>query len=68
MESSSVSFSCRLCARRTEFEQPPCPDDHGPECPEWYCTECGEAALVGWMVRSPEVVTRTRRVPRQRVA
>jgi len=54
MESSTVrsvstaSVACRSCARRTEFEQPPCPDGHGQDCPEWYCTECGAATLVGW--------------------
>ncbi|WP_242886235.1 hypothetical protein [Actinomadura litoris] len=29
------------------FEQPPCPDGHGEECPERACTECGTAMLVG---------------------
>jgi len=47
---SLASFTCRNCARRTEFEQPPCPDGHGQECPEWYCTECGAATLIGWSV------------------
>ncbi|WP_242906673.1 hypothetical protein [Actinomadura terrae] len=28
------------------FEQPPCPDGHGEECPERACTECGTAVLV----------------------
>lgn len=41
-----ASFSCRNCARTTEFEQPPCPDGHGTDCPEWYCTECGAATFV----------------------
>ncbi|MFB4308960.1 hypothetical protein [Actinomadura sp. GTD37] len=29
------------------FEQPPCPDGHGAECPERACVECGAAVLVG---------------------
>ncbi|MDQ3733745.1 MAG: hypothetical protein M3400_07060, partial [Actinomycetota bacterium] len=43
-----ASLTCRNCARTTEFEQPPCPDGHGSDCPEWYCTECGAATFVGW--------------------
>jgi len=44
---STATFTCRNCARRTEFEQPPCPDGHDGECPEWYCTECGAATILG---------------------
>jgi len=44
---STATFSCRNCARRTEFEQPPCPDGHDSDCPEWYCTECGAATILG---------------------
>ncbi len=44
---SVASFSCRNCARTTEFEQPPCRDGHGADCPEWYCTQCGAATIVG---------------------
>ncbi|MFD0899945.1 hypothetical protein [Actinomadura sediminis] len=29
------------------FEQPPCPDGHGPDCPERACVDCGSAVLVG---------------------
>ncbi|MFD0688777.1 hypothetical protein [Actinomadura fibrosa] len=29
------------------FEQPPCPDGHGEECPERVCVDCGAAVLVG---------------------
>ncbi|WP_165975872.1 hypothetical protein [Actinomadura rubrisoli] len=29
------------------FEQPPCPDGHGEECPERACVDCGSAVLVG---------------------
>ncbi len=44
---STATFTCCNCARRTEFEQPPCPDGHDSECPEWYCTECGAATILG---------------------
>jgi len=44
---STASLVCRNCARTTEFEQPPCPDGHESDCPEWYCTECGAATMVG---------------------
>lgn len=43
---STASLACRNCARTTEFEQPPCLDGHGADCPEWYCTECGAATIV----------------------
>ncbi|TYK45977.1 hypothetical protein [Actinomadura decatromicini] len=35
------------------FEQPPCPDGHGEECPERACVECGSAVLVGSVVTAP---------------
>ncbi len=52
-----TSLACRNCARTTEFEQPPCADGHGADCPEWYCTQCGAATIVGrqskrWLART----------------
>ncbi|MER7544944.1 hypothetical protein [Actinomadura sp.] len=38
---------CSTCGDEREFEQPPCPDGHGAECPERACVECGAAVLVG---------------------
>ncbi|TMQ82196.1 hypothetical protein ETD83_41360 [Actinomadura soli] len=35
------------------FEQPPCPDGHGEECPERACVECGAAVLVGSPLTAP---------------
>ncbi|QFG20704.1 hypothetical protein [Actinomadura sp. WMMB 499] len=29
------------------FEQPPCSDGHGSDCPERACVECGAAVLAG---------------------
>ncbi|GLW64150.1 hypothetical protein Arub01_23940 [Actinomadura rubrobrunea] len=38
---------CSTCGDERLFEQPPCPDGHGADCPERVCTECGAALLVG---------------------
>ncbi|MFI0371258.1 hypothetical protein ACH35V_25625 [Actinomadura sp. 1N219] len=38
------------------FEQPPCPDGHGEECPERACAECGTAVLVGSPLTAPGAV------------
>lgn len=39
---------CTTCAVETMFEQPVCEEDHGSDCPEWSCVECGEALLLGF--------------------
>ncbi|MDL4774808.1 MULTISPECIES: hypothetical protein [Thermomonosporaceae] len=38
---------CSTCGDERLFEQPPCPDGHGPDCPERFCAECGTAVLIG---------------------
>jgi hypothetical protein len=38
---------CSSCGDQRPFEQPPCADGHGGDCPEWACTECGGALLIG---------------------
>ncbi|HET6213586.1 MAG TPA: hypothetical protein VFE14_12050 [Micromonosporaceae bacterium] len=43
----TTNLSCAVCARVTRFEQPPCTEGHANDCPEWTCTRCGEAMLVG---------------------
>lgn len=45
------------------FEQPPCPDGHGEECPERACAECGSAVLVGSPLTAPGAVTAAAAVP-----
>ncbi|MDL4820125.1 hypothetical protein [Actinomadura opuntiae] len=35
------------------FEQPPCPDGHGAECPERVCVDCGAAVLVDPPLTAP---------------
>jgi hypothetical protein len=38
---------CSGCGDERVFEQPPCADGHGADCPERACTECGGALLIG---------------------
>ncbi|MCM3925536.1 hypothetical protein ND748_28190, partial [Frankia sp. AiPs1] len=42
-----IVLTCAECGDERPFEQPPCADGHGSDCPEWACTECGVALLVG---------------------
>ena len=37
---------CDTCAEERSFEQPPCPDGHGADCPEWCCLGCGYAVVL----------------------
>jgi hypothetical protein len=44
---------CPGCGRDRLFEQyhalaGSCPDDPGGDCPEWSCTCCGAALLIGF--------------------
>ncbi|WP_336032234.1 hypothetical protein [Geodermatophilus sp. FMUSA9-8] len=44
------TWPCPTCGEDTVFEQPGCADGHtadGGECPEWACTDCGTAFLLG---------------------
>lgn len=43
-----ASRHCSGCGEEREFEQPPCPDGHGADCPEWACVTCGYATIVGF--------------------
>ena len=38
---------CPECREQSAFEQPPCADGHGLDCPEWFCVTCGSAVFVG---------------------
>jgi hypothetical protein len=44
---------CSTCGDERVFEQPPCSDGHGAECPERVCVECGAAVLVDPPLTSP---------------
>lgn len=48
-----ISRHCPICGEERRFEQPPCVDDHGADCPEWACTECGAAMLIGLPTAQP---------------
>lgn len=39
-------LDCPTCGDIRVFEQPPCRDGHGQDCPEWACTACGTALLL----------------------
>jgi hypothetical protein len=44
------NLSCPTCGEDTDFEQPTCIDGHtddGGACPEWACTQCGTALVIG---------------------
>jgi hypothetical protein len=49
-----IEVHCPECAAVKEFEQPPCLDGHGADCPEWLCLTCGTALLVGAPVEPQE--------------
>lgn len=36
---------CPGCRGQRVFEQPPCEDGHGIDCPEWSCVDCGHAIV-----------------------
>jgi len=44
------TLPCPTCGGDTDFEQPTCIDGHtedGRACPEWACTDCGTALVIG---------------------
>ena len=44
---AELYLSCPECQRPRAFEQPPCADGHGADCPERVCVRCGAAVLLG---------------------
>jgi hypothetical protein len=42
-----ITRYCLACGTDGEFEQPPCHDGLGGDCPEWACVRCGTAILLG---------------------
>jgi hypothetical protein len=42
---AAVTLWCAGCRAERLFEQPPCADGHGSDCPELACVHCGEALL-----------------------
>jgi hypothetical protein len=60
-----IEVYCPDCAELEVFEQPPCVDGHGVDCPEWLCLNCGTALLID----APfELVERLPRTPASRAA
>ena len=51
--SAELTLTCPVCGRRSEFEQPPCADGHGSDCPELICVRCSSAVLVGACTEHP---------------
>jgi hypothetical protein len=51
-----ILLLCAECGGQRRFEQPPCLDGHGADCPEWACVECGAAVLVGALRPVPSPV------------
>ena len=46
----SRAWPCPTCDDVRVFVQPPCTDGHtddGGECPEWACSDCGAAFVIG---------------------
>ncbi|MGI8613481.1 MAG: hypothetical protein ACR2KL_06005 [Nocardioidaceae bacterium] len=39
---------CTICGGDSDFEQPPCDDGHGFDCPELICVQCSSALVGSW--------------------
>lgn len=37
---------CTHCREERDFEQPPCGEGHGVDCPDLACIECGMAVVL----------------------
>ncbi len=48
---------CSTCRADVLFEQPGCLEEHGADCPEWVCVQCGDAVLVGFALLGPDVLS-----------
>lgn len=55
---------CPFCLDVSGFDPVPCPDGHGPDCPELACRLCGTVILLGLLpVHEPAHPGATRRRP-----
>jgi hypothetical protein len=57
---------CTGCSAERQFEQfhvepGSCPDAPDGDCPEWGCTACGDALIIGLSVRESAVADSTSR-------
>jgi len=55
MITAEIRF-CAACQDERGFEMPPCEDDHGLDCLDLACVECGHAIVVGHLVSDAIVV------------
>ena len=55
MITAEIRF-CVSCQDERGFEMPPCEDDHGLDCLDLACVECGHAIVVGHLVADARVV------------
>ncbi len=53
-----ITVWCSTCGDDMPFDRPECGDDHGVDCPEWCCLECGEAVVMGFALDDPAVLGR----------
>ncbi|MDQ1620881.1 MAG: hypothetical protein QOE19_3450 [Actinomycetota bacterium] len=49
----TITSWCATCRDEVAFENPECLDEHGADCPEWACVECGEAIMLGFELADP---------------
>jgi hypothetical protein len=54
-----IELYCPECAELQAFEQPPCVDGHGADCPERFCLNCGMALLIDVPIEPVERRPRT---------
>lgn len=57
---SETSYDCPTCRRRQPFEQPPCAEGHGADCPDWVCLVCGTALFADTTADADVELIRTR--------
>jgi hypothetical protein len=53
MTVTTTTSWCTTCRADRAFEQPSCGDEHGLDCPEWACVDCGEAIVVAFGLIEP---------------
>jgi len=58
-----MTLFCAGCRSESEFEQPPCADGHGSDCPDLVCVRCG-LALFAFV--SDDLIGSARRTVRER--
>lgn len=51
---------CVGCASEQQFEMPPCEDEHGADCLDLACVQCGHAVVTGVLLTPVEVVVEVR--------